>query len=276
MPVQSLREALALVRTQPALWVLGIVSGAIGAATIFVQLFLQDSIAERINILQLIVLPFFIGGAMEAIRRSGTRLSDLLDGGKQHYFRILLATMVIVFAALFTIIAAIAGLSLLGAGVDEPVLPLIIPGILLPFLYFTYFYDAAIVFEGRRSLDAIRRSVEFVLLNSLRAFVFLVLNIFIIAVIGFFSLFLWAVLVAEKLEPLIEIDQTVLQQFTMQELLQSLGTGGMLVTVIVSFAGLTAGVVFLYAYKIAFFRRYAGTAPEPAGEYDEKGRWYRY
>jgi hypothetical protein len=36
-------------------------------------------------------------------------------------------------------------------------------------------------------------------------------------------------------------------------------------------------VTIFYTYKACFFRRYAtGTTAPPVGEYDEKGRWYKY
>jgi len=33
---------------------------------------------------------------------------------------------------------------------------------------------------------------------------------------------------------------------------------------------------FLYAYKASFFRDHAASVPIQQGEYDEKGRWYKY
>jgi hypothetical protein len=33
---------------------------------------------------------------------------------------------------------------------------------------------------------------------------------------------------------------------------------------------------FLITYKVCFFQRNAKARPQYSGEYDEKGRWFRY
>jgi hypothetical protein len=48
--------------------------------------------------------------------------------------------------------------------------------------------------------------------------------------------------------------------------------------VIIGFLAVAAGGALLIAFKASFFRRAAASSPSPVarGEFDEKGRWYRY
>ena len=59
-----------------------------------------------------------------------------------------------------------------------------------------------------------------------------------------------------------------------------IGPGGMWITAIILFVGIFLLVPLLYTYKACFFRKLAlGTATiqQPkTGEYDNKGRWFKY
>jgi hypothetical protein len=48
--------------------------------------------------------------------------------------------------------------------------------------------------------------------------------------------------------------------------------------VIIGFLAVTIGGTLLVTFKACFFRRAAASSPPavPMGEFDEKGRWYRY
>ncbi len=63
---------------------------------------------------------------------------------------------------------------------------------------------------------------------------------------------------------------------TPQNLLNLLGVEGILVTAVIYAALVAVFTTVLYAYKACFFRNRAEGTLSPQGEYDEKGRWYRY
>jgi hypothetical protein len=275
MPVDSLKDALHLMRSSPALWLLGVVFGALGTLNLLLQLG-GESQMERFTVLQLLVIPFFIAGGLYAVHRTPGSISGFLEGGRKYYTRILLATLVIVFAAILTILLLTATMAILGMGADTGMLFMIPMGVAVPVICFTYFYDTAIVVDERRILDSIRRSVEFVFLKPIRTLAFFILNMAILLIFALLSSFFWAILLAERLEPLISINETALQPIPMNDLLKSLGIWEIGGIAFVWFAALTFGVTFLYAYKFSFFRRYSKEEAPAYGEYDEKGRWYRY
>jgi hypothetical protein len=279
MVLHTLREGWGMIRHFPLLFLVGLVAGIIGAATLMIQYYGGAFFSERVTILELLVLPFFVGGVLQLVQKQEGSPSALLDGGKKYYFRILLATAVILFAAMVTMLALIIPLSILGFGTDVAVLPFTLLGVLVPIVYFTLFYDTAIVFEDRKVLDSLRRSVEFVTRRGFSVFLFIAVNILILAGITLALLILWSVVLAPQLEPLatnITLGETV----STESLIAALGPTGVLVTALFYLIGITFSVTIFYAYKACFFRKYATGVATPAtpttGEFDEKGRWYKY
>lgn len=276
MLFETMKEGLGYIRRWPVLWTLGIVAGVLGAITLLLQFFSGTFYSERIGIIQLIILPFFIGGGLHAIREGKGSLSTIMEGGKRYYFRILLASIIILFAALLTMLLVIITLAIIGISADATIFPMILGGVLVPILFFTFFYDTALVFEDRKVLDALRRSVEFVINGSFKVFLFIILNLIIFAGIVFIAFTLWALWLGERLEPLLTQNLTATATIEPSFLFESLGMEGAFLTTLVYFGVLTLSVTILYAYKAAFFLRYATADSTSTGEYDAKGRWYKY
>jgi hypothetical protein len=279
MVLESLREAIGLIRRFPLLFLVGLVAGILGAGTLIIQFFGGIFFSERVTVLELLVLPFFIGGALQIIQKQEGSVSTLVEGGKRYYFRILLATLVIGFAAIITMIILIVPLSLLGAGIETGVLPFTLVGVLVPFVFFTLFYDTAAVFDDRKVLDCLRRSVEFVTYRGFSVLLFIVVNFLILAGITLALLILWSIVLAPQLEPL-AMNVTLGDTVSPDAILDALGPTGMMITAVFYLIGITLWATIFYTYKACFFRRYATgavtQAPMTAGEYDEKGRWYKY
>jgi hypothetical protein len=276
MVLDTLREAGGLIRQFPLLFLIGLVAGILGAATLIIQVFGGVFFSERVTVLELLVLPFFIGGGLQLVQKQQGSLSALVEGGKRYYFRILLASLVIVFAALVTMIALVVPLTLLGFGIEGGVLPFTLLGVFVPIVYFTLFYDTAAVFEDRKVLDSLRRSVEFVTIRGFSVLLFIVVNLLIFAGILLALVFVWSILFASQLEPL-AMNITLGETLSTDAVIAALGPTGMLITSVFYLIGITLSVTIFYTYKACFFRRHAtGTTAPPVGEYDEKGRWYKY
>jgi hypothetical protein len=63
MVLQSLREAFRLLRSMPVLWLTGIATGLLGASDILLTVWGEPFFAERMWILQIILLPFFVSAS---------------------------------------------------------------------------------------------------------------------------------------------------------------------------------------------------------------------
>ncbi|MDD1660234.1 MAG: hypothetical protein LUQ62_03415 [Methanomicrobiales archaeon] len=277
MVLASLREALGLLRAMPVIWLTGLATGTIGVTEILLQYYVGGFFAGRAAILQLVILPFFLAGSLGAIKTGDGRLAAFLASARHGYFRVLLPLAVVLAAALLTLFLAMIPVSLLSGGAMAAA-SLVVPGVLVPFAFFTYFTDAAAVLDDRKVLDSIRRSIEFTLQHTLATLLFFLVNLAILFGALIMTLLAWSILLEEQLAPLTRMNATELAALTPADLTGLVGAGGIWITAAMTFLLLTCCGTFVVAYRACFFRRHgaAAAATPSQGEFDSKGRWYRY
>jgi len=280
MVASSLLSAARLLRA-PAAWLPGIMLGCIAAAAVLVQFHLGIFLAERLLVIPLAVLPFFMAGLLHLAKSPEKTLRVFFEGGVAGYFRVLLPILVIFFAIVLTILLIMVPLFILGPGTQA--LTLVVITVPISILFFTFFSDTAAVFEGKPVFESIRRSVEFVLMNSRACLLFYLISLGIAALIGFAMMLAWTAGLYERLVPLAGMTPEDMQAFTIADFNSLLGADGTLVTALILFSGLAVAFSLLYAFKACFFRDTAGKAGNGEGktvpgegEYDSKGRYYRY
>ncbi len=275
MVAESLRSALSLLRI-PAAWLPGVAGGLFSASFIILQFFSGVFIAERLWVLEMVVFPFFVAGLMHLVKTGERSFSSFGSGAIAGYFRVLLPSLVIFFGLLLTLFLLLLPLAALGLA--ETVLVFVIMSASITILFFTFFYDAAAIIEGRKVFDSIRRSVEFVLQQTRACLVFYLISLAIVVAVFFAVVLAWTASLYNRLEPLAGMSAAEIQSFSPDQFNALLGADGILVTALLAFIGVTLATSVVYSFKACFFRDYAGpvTAVPLEGEYDEKGRWYRY
>jgi hypothetical protein len=274
---ESLKEAFARLADTPVLWITGLFMGALFAGDILLQARGDTVLGARIGFLGLCALPFFIGGSYGAIRGEGAGIRGYIGAGGRYYFRILIAGTVIVSAALLTAFLVMVPVTIIGGSL-QAVTTLTLLGVGIPFAFFTFFFDTAVAFEDRKVLDSIRRSVEFVTGNPGKAVVFYLADLAIGTLILFASAVIWSFSIADRIQPLADTNQTVFLNMTPAQMVNLIGVPGLWAGVTIGFFAVMIGGTLLIAFKACFFRRAApvSAAPVQEGEFDEKGRWYRY
>jgi hypothetical protein len=275
MTLESITGAAGLLRQHPILWLIGGVMGVLAVLNLVIPLYGGAFYTQPLALLQVLVMPFLVGGVYGTIRAENFSVGAFVESGKTYYFRILLPSLVIFFAIILTLILLAIPLAFISAGAAATVTPLLF-GVILSIAFFTFFYDAVAVFEETGVFESIRRSVEFVMNNIGSVLVFYLVNIVAFAALGFFGLFAWTALLVEKLEPLTTMSPEELQAVMPEDLLALIGTEGIWITAIVYAVVIVLFSVFLYAYKASFFKNHVGVSQVQQGEYDEKGRWYKY
>ena len=275
MTFKSLSGAAGLLRRHPVLWSVGIVMGVLAVIDLVIPLYGGTFYAEPLALLQALVMPFLAGGVYGTIRANSFSAGEFLQSGKTYYFRILLPALLIFFAVILTAFLLAIPLTLLGAGAASGTMPLLL-GVLVSIVFFTFFYDTVAVFEETNVFESIRRSVEFVMNNLGSVLVFYLVNIVVLVGIGFAAFVAIAALLVDRLEPLTRLDPAELQAVTPQDLLGLIGTEGIWTIAAVYAVVIVLLAAFIYAYKASFFRDHAASVPIQQGEYDEKGRWYKY
>lgn len=279
MAIPSLSKAFHLLFEKPVLWLPGLVAGLLAAGVWLALAFSGTFFAGRLLVFAGLIAAFFITGAFGLIKTGGADLASLFRNGMQYYFRVLLPWLVIVFVAL--VIALLVGmtLSLFGSAMDPVLIADLAMAFLIPTLLLTFFADTAAVFEDQRVFTSIRRSILLVSANLVRVIGFFAVAFIVSCGILFTLMMVWTAFLVDKLEPLTTWTVEQQQAATPQQMLALIGTDGIWVTAgILVLAGLLL-VPILTGYKACFFKTLAGSSviiEQAAGEYDSKGRWYKY
>jgi hypothetical protein len=278
-------RAIRLLAANPLLWVPGLAAGLFVALDIILQFTMGLFTAQRLFILELVAMPFFMGGMLQIMAGEARDGNTFLKGMRTNYFRIILPAVIIVLAIVITAILLAIPVGLVSQGANVELLGVVFLGAAIPIGFFTMFYDNAAVFEGTKVFDSIRRSVEVVLRNPGASLGFLFVSLLVAAIIGFGLMVAWTGILYDQLLPLTLLTPEELPQITLDSINQLLGPEGILITAVLAFVGIMLVFSILYTFKAALFQAIAGsvagTAPETPnvpeqGEYDSKGRYYKY
>ncbi len=277
MVTSTLQEALRLMARMPVLWIPGLYTGLLIATGILTEFYAGTFFAGRLWIIGLVLLPLFIAGMLSAIKENAGDIHTFLHSGLRYYFRILLPGLVILFAGILTLALLMLPLLLLGLPSEIGLLIGLVAGVAAPFVFVTYFFDVVAVFEGSPVFETVRRSVEFVLTHVSRVLRFYLINIVIVGAIIFAAAVAWTALLYEQLQPLTTMNNTSL--LTPEEITALVGASGIWATAIILFLGITIVFTFLWTYKACLYQSIPLETIQPVpqqGEYDSKGRWYKY
>lgn len=275
----AFRQALAGMASRSVLWIPGIFLGLFALSALMLEYYEGVFLAGKLWIVGLILFPLFIAGIMNAIREENSGIRSFFREGAKRYFRVLLPTLIIAFAALLTIGLIVISLSLIGISSGSGLLALPIFGVIIPFIFFTMFYDAIAVFEDTRAFESIRRSIELVLTHSSAVIGFCIVSVLLIAGISGILMVIWTLALYPKLEPLASWNTTQIQEITGDSLVAILGPDGIWITAAIITGGIVLLTTFFYTFKGCMYRQIMSSAPPaafPGGEFDEKGRWYKY
>jgi hypothetical protein len=280
MAITELKEAIVLLKRLPSLWIPGIVGGILAAA-LWVTFNLSGTFfASRLLVISGLVLLLFTTGMLVIIRNNEGDLRTMLAGGIRYYFRVLLPQLIIIFGVMLIFMLVMVTFSLIGASSDINMVTAITFGFMIPIALLTFFYDTAAVFEERKVFESIQRSIQLVMTQISDVIAFLLVCAAISIGIIFILMIIWEAFLYDRLEPITLYNETQLQTFTPDQLIALIGPGGLWITAIILFIGVFLILPLLYTYKACFFRKLARGATiiqQPTtGDYDSKGRWYKY
>jgi hypothetical protein len=280
MAIEELKEAVGLLVRMPLLWIPGLVGGAF-AALIWLTLFISGAFfTSRLLVIFFLILLFFITGMLALIRNNEATGRTLVEGGLNYYFRVLLPQIVIGFALMIVFILCSILFAILGLTSDIELITALTFGIMIPTLMLTFFFDTAAVFEDRKVFESIQRSILLVSAHMMEVLAFFFVSAFLCAGIIFGLMIVWEAILFDKLKPIMDFTDAERAAFTPDQLFAMIGQDGMWVTAIILFVGVLILLPILYSYKACFFKKMASSTvtieQQTYGEYDSKGRWYKY
>jgi len=279
MGLNEFKEAVGLLIRMPLLWIPGI-AGGVFASVIWLATFSSGAFfSSRLIVIFSLVLLFFITGMLAAIRKNDGSLRVQFDGGLQYYFRVLLPQIVIGFILILVLFLCSIIFALIGLGSDIGLIMALTFGFMLPTLMLTFFSGTAAVFEDGRVFDSIKRSMLVVSEHMLATLGYFVISAVYCAGVTFGLMMIWEAILFDKLQPLMEFTEEQKQAFTPDQLIAMIGQDGIWITAVVLFIGVLIILPVLVSYKACFYRKISGDAHAgqmTVGEYDSKGRWYKY
>ena len=279
MAIESFRESIRLLMRMPLLWVPGLLGGMIAAAVWLLWHFTGAFFTGRLILLFGLVLLVAVVGALVLLRDKGGDFRAMIRGGFQYYFRVLLPLLVIIFTLVILFILLMVTFGFAGMTPDPATLSIVAICVLIPTLMLTFFFDMAAVFEDRKVFASIQRSIDLVSGNVGAVLAFYVISALASVTIIFGLMMVWEIALFEQLEPITQYNETRMAAFTPEELMTMIGPDGIWVTAAVLFFGGLLLIPLITTYKACFFRKLAGRKPtiqQESGEYDSKGRWYKY
>ena len=296
MILDTVRDAFGLIKTYPVIILTGFIIGILSFLELILTFSIDPFYTDFLRIFQIFLLPFLIAGAYGVVKKKEGGVAPFLKEGSRYYFRVLIPTILIFFIVLVTTILVLIPLAAIGLADDMSTVLMVLIGVFLPIGMFTFFYDAAAVFEDKKTFDSILRSVSVVLGRFFPCLLFYILLLGLVILIFLGATMVLSILLAGQFEPLLQMTPAELEMLTPSDILALLGDEGALVLSAVYIAGLSIFATFLYPLKAAFFLHITSglkeqdsptqdsptqdsptqDSPPLEGEYDEKGRYYKY
>jgi hypothetical protein len=280
MALAEFKEAIGLLGKLPVLWIPGVVSGLLAAALWILLDISGTFFTSRLLFVALMVVMLFIAGMLAIIRNGGGGAHSLLMEGMRYYFRVLLPQLVIVCASMiaFVMLMVVATL-VMGSAPDVGIMSVISFCIMIPVLLLTFFYDTAAVFEDLRVFDSIQRSVHLTITHAGEVIKFYLVCAGCCIAVMFGLMVIWEAALYERLQPLTTYNETQVASLTPDQFVALMGHDGMWLTAILICIGILLLLPVLITYKACVFRKIAGSPliiQQQSGEYDSKGRYYKY
>ena len=280
MAFAELKEALVLLKRLPLIWVPGIIGGFLAASLWVIYNLGGMFFSSRLLVIAWLVLLLFTTGMLVVIRNNGGDIRAMLEGGVRYYFKVLLPQLVIIFIGMVVVLLVMITVALLGATSDTSIATALTIGFMIPTIILTFFFDTAAVFEERKVFKSLKRSIQLVFAHMNDVIAFLLIWAAIFFGIIFCLMVIWEAFLFDKLEPITRYNETQLMAFTPDQLLTMIGTEGMWITALMLFVGGFLLIPIFYSYKSCFYKKIAQnvviTQEATTGEYDSKGRYYKY
>src|SRR5512137_973931 len=280
MAFAELKEALVLLKHLPLIWVPGIIGGFLAASLWVIYNLGGMFFSSRLLVIAWLVLLLFTTGMLVVIRNNGGDIRAMLEGGVRYYFKVLLPQLVIIFIGMVVVLLVMITVALLGATSDTSMAIALSIGFMIPTIILTFFFDTAAVFEERKVFESLKRSIQLVFAHMSDVFAFLLIWAAIFFGIIFCLMVVWEAFLFDKLEPITRYNETQLMAFTPDQLLTMIGSEGIWITALMLFVGGFLLIPIFYSYKSCFYKKIAQgvviTQEATTGEYDSKGRYYKY
>ncbi|HJK66518.1 MAG TPA: hypothetical protein O0X71_00995 [Methanocorpusculum sp.] len=281
MAVQSLGEAVGWMLRSPYVWLSGLWTAAILLISWYLYTNIGIMTAFSVAFVLAFVLPALIAGTYGIVAESESSFRVFRRYAVCCYFRQLLTSILVfliawVFSQFISYMLLVLGFGM-GASMQVALF------VFIPVIFFCYFADVTAVINEKRIFASVKDSFLRVANGSFSLAVFYLINIGLLILASFVLSLVFAVFAGDALLPVASMTEAELLSLSQEELLALMSAPEVVFAGFAAFAVCAVFFVPLFTlYKVCFFGRTAALVlpdmppREPVGEYDEKGRWYKY
>ena len=281
MAVQSLGEAVGWMLRSPYVWLSGLWTAAILLLAWYLYTNIGIMTAFSVAFVLAFVLPALIAGTYGIVAESESSFRVFRRYAVCCYFRQLLTSILVfliawVFSQFISYMLLVLGFGM-GASMQVALF------VFIPVIFFCYFADVTAVINEKRIFASVKDSFLRVANGSFSLAVFYLINIGLLILASFVLSLVFAAVAGDALLPVASMTEAELLSLSQDELLAIMSAPEVVFAGFAAFAVCAVFFVPLFTlYKVCFFGRTAALVlpdvnlREPVGEYDEKGRWYKY
>jgi hypothetical protein len=282
MSLKSLTVSLGLLKN-PVLWLPGLFAGIITVTALWMVFSGAGFIAGKLLFLGVVLFPFFVAGSLRCMSIKDYGLGLFCRSATTYFFPVLLPVIVIsatifLLLILFSIPFAIAGI-----GNDPALIGGLFIGIAVPVLVFGFFTDNAAVSEGQNVFASLKRSMIIASQSFMTVISCIVMSILCAGVLGMITAMVWGMILADRFTSYVDLgiaeQQKIFSEFSSSDWQNILGPDGIIITTAMIGLYVMVLISIFIPYKQQCFESVHTKEPENkplTGEYDEKGRWYKY
>jgi hypothetical protein len=268
---------------KPVLWLPGLYAGALVAAFIWLAFSGGEFIAGKLLFLGAVLFPLFIAGALGCMKEGEFRISLFGRSAIRFFFPVLLPMVIAVAIIVLLLILCSIPFAIAGQGSDPAMIGGLFIGITIPVLMFAFFADNVAVSEGLMVFASLKQSMIIASRSMMMIITCVVVSVVSAGILGMILATIWGMILEEKFTQYLDLgvaeQQKIFAGFTLADWQQILGPEGLLVTAMMMGISMIILVSFFIVYKQQCYLA-ALSVPAPVipttGEYDEKGRWYKY
>ena len=283
MVFTSLAQAVKAYGKMPHVWI----SGIFAALAILLTYYLAFTVSEVAGLAVMVIFffafPYILAGTYGVLIDNNKKKGAFKIYARYGFRRCLFPNILLVLLTWFLMNLATSLLLIFGVSPEMALYVSLF--VVIPLVFFCYFADITAIRHNLTMGQAVKDSAKRVSAGSFSITAFYLMNIVLLFFASFFMSLVMSFVGFEALMPLTELTEEAVASMPLEELTALVLTPEVIFATVISLA-VTALVFvpFFVSFKTYFFKRmltvYNGSAyhrpAEEEGEYDEKGRWFKY
>ncbi|MBR5008837.1 MAG: hypothetical protein IKY09_07715 [Methanocorpusculum sp.] len=283
MVFTSLAQAVKAYGKMPLVWISGIFSALAILLTYYLAFTVSEVAGLAVMVIFFFAFPYILAGTYGVLIDNNKKKGAFKIYARYGFRRCLFPNILLVLLTWFLMNLATSLLLIFGVSPEMALYVSLF--VVIPLVFFCYFADITAIRHNLTMGQAVKDSAKRVSAGSFSITAFYLMNIALLFFASFFMSFVMSFVGFEALMPLTELTEEAVASMPLEELTALVLTPEVIFATVISLA-VTALVFvpFFVSFKTYFFKRmltvYNGSAyhrpAEEEGEYDEKGRWFKY